>query len=122
VVAPMTTLAGLYQRSADHHDRPPYDLPDRWEEQKSAVGLETPYNFITTCDIIGGDSGSPVVGRDGELVGVAFDGNAGSLSAGIAYDGSTSRAVCVHGAGILEALRNVYGAGPLADELVSGRR
>jgi V8-like Glu-specific endopeptidase len=77
---------------------------------------------VSTCDIIGGNSGSPTVNQKGEFVGIIFDGDIQSLSADLAYDGVQSRAVSVHSAGILEALRKVYGVTPLADELVNGHR
>ena len=78
--------------------------------------LSTPLNFVTTNDIIGGNSGSPVVNRAGELVGLVFDGNIESLVGNYVYDDTTNRTVAVHSAGILEALRAIYGAGVLADE------
>jgi hypothetical protein len=121
-VPALTTIAGLYQRSADHGNREPFDLPARWVEKKGGVNLDTPYNFVSTCDIIGGNSGSPTVNQKGEFVGIIFDGDIESLSADLAYDGVQSRAVSVHSAGILEALRKVYGVAALADELVSGHR
>jgi hypothetical protein len=121
-VAPLTTIAGLYQRSAAHGDREPFNLPQSWVDKKDAVNIATPFDFVSTCDIIGGNSGSPTVNRDGEFVGIIFDGNIQSLSADLAYDGVQSRAVSVHSAGILEALRQVYGVAPLADELANGHR
>jgi hypothetical protein len=121
-VPALTTIAGLYQRSADHGNREPFDLPARWTGKKDGVSLDTPYNFVSTCDIIGGNSGSPTVNQKGEFVGIIFDGDIQSLSADLAYDGVQSRAVSVHSAGILEALRKVYGVTPLADELVNGHR
>ncbi len=121
-VPSITTIAGLYQRSAEHHDHPPFDLPARWVEKKASLNLDTPYNFVSTCDIIGGNSGSPTINRQGEFVGIFFDGNIESLPGDYTYDGSVNRAVSVHSAGILEALRKVYGVNALADELVNGHR
>jgi hypothetical protein len=121
-VPSMTTIAGLYERSAEHRDREPFDLPGRWVDRKQAVNLGTPYNFVSTCDIIGGNSGSPTVDRKGEFVGIIFDGNIESLTEDLYYDGVKSRSVSVHSAGILEALRKVYGVNVLADELVNGHR
>jgi hypothetical protein len=118
----MTTIAGLYQRSADHHDQVPFDLPRRWVDKKQALNLDTPFNFVNTCDIIGGNSGSPTVDRKGEFVGIIFDGNIESLPGDFAYDEVVARAVSVHSAGILEAMRKVYGVNTLADELVNGHR
>jgi S1-C subfamily serine protease len=83
--------------------------------------LKTPFNFVCTADIIGGNSGSPVVNRKGEVVGLIFDGNIQSLVADFAYPGGPGRAVAVDARGIHAALRQVYGAGALADE-ISGRK
>jgi hypothetical protein len=121
-VDPLTTIAGLYQRSADHGDKEPFDLPQTWADRKSRVNMGTPLDFVTDCDIIGGNSGSPTVNRAGEFVGIIFDGNIQSLSADLAYDGVQSRSVSTDSAAILEALRDVYGVTGLADELVSGHR
>ena len=121
-VPPMTTIAGLYQRSAEQGNKPPFDLPRRWMEKKNAVNLDTPYNFVSTADIIGGNSGSPVVNRAAEFVGIIFDGNLQSLSGDYGYEDLQSRAVSVHSAGILEALRKVYEVPTLVNELTSGHR
>jgi hypothetical protein len=116
-----TTFAGLYQRSAENANRPPFDLPPRWVERKDRLDLKVPYNFVCTADIIGGNSGSPVINRDAEVVGLIFDGNIQSLALDFAYSEEQARAVAVHSAGIVEALRKVYDAGNLAEELVSGQ-
>jgi hypothetical protein len=116
-----TTFAGLYERSAGQNYRPPFDLPQRWLDKRSALNLSVPLNFVCTDDIIGGNSGSPVVNRSGELVGLIFDGNIQSLTADFLYTDEQCRALAVHSAGIIEALRTVYDAQPLADELLGKR-
>jgi hypothetical protein len=121
-VSPLTTIAGLYQRSADHGNKEPFDLPQSWADKKSAVNMDTPMDFATDCDIIGGNSGSPTVNTKGEFVGIIFDGNIESLPGDLAYDGVQARSVSTDSAAILEALRKVYGVTPLADELSSGHR
>jgi hypothetical protein len=112
-----TNLAGLYARSFAFAGRPPFDLPARWLEKQRDLDLATPLNFVSTLDIIGGNSGSPVVDRNGELVGLIFDGNLEGLGGRYAYTDRKARAIAVDGRAIVEALTKVYGAIPLADEL-----
>jgi hypothetical protein len=114
-----TTLAGLYQRSAEQKGRAPFDLPARWLKRKSALRLTTPLNCVNTADIIGGNSGSPVINRKAELVGIIFDGNLDSLVLDFYFTEARARALAVHSQGILEALRQVYGARRLAAELTA---
>ena len=113
-----TTFAGLYERAAVHHYKPPFDLPQCWIAKKNKIKLSTPLNFVSTADIIGGNSGSPVVNRQGEFVGIIFDGNIQSLVLNFIYTDVQARATSVNSQAIVEALRKVYNAGELADELV----
>lgn len=117
-----TTFAGLYQRWADQQGREPFDLPPRWLQKRKALNPATPFNFISTADIIGGNSGSPVVNRAGEFVGIIFDGNLQSLVLDFYFTDHQARALAVHSSAIIEALQKVYGAKSLAAELTSGKR
>jgi len=119
-VAPFTTLGGLYDRSAKFKAEFPYNLPPRWTEKKSAVNLSTPFNFVSTDDIIGGNSGSPTINKEGELIGLIFDGNIQSLVGDYIYDESVNRAISVDVRGMLEVLRKVFNANDIADELTKG--
>ncbi len=112
-----TTFAGLYERAAAHHNKPPFDLPEVWVKRKDRLNLKTAFNFVSTNDIIGGNSGSPVVNREGEFAGIIFDGNIQSLSWRFVFDEVEARSVSVDAQGILEALRKVYDAGELVDEI-----
>lgn len=116
-IAPFTTLAGLYERAEKFGHKPPYKLPLRWMEKKAALDLRVPFNFATTNDIIGGNSGSPVINKNAEIVGLVFDGNIYSLVGNFIYDQTRNRAVAVDSRGMIEALRKVYGAREMADEL-----
>jgi hypothetical protein len=116
-VAPFTTLGGLYARSDQFKHEFPYNLPARWTEKKSALNLNTPFNFVSTNDIIGGNSGSPTINQNGELVGLIFDGNIQSLVGDFMYDGSVNRAISVDSRGMLEVLKKVFGANDIVAEL-----
>jgi hypothetical protein len=121
-VPALTTLAGLYGRAVEMKNRPPFDLPPRWEKRKSRLNLKTPLNFVSTCDIIGGNSGSPVVNRAGEFVGIIFDGNLQSLPWDYAFSDKQGRATSVEASSIMHALVKVYDANELARELETGHR
>jgi len=112
-----TTFAGLYDRSAAFDGKPPFDLVKRFAEGRAKLDLSAPLDMVTTNDIIGGNSGSPVVNKAGELVGLIFDGNIESLVGRFVYDETANRAVAVHSGAIVHVLRTLYGAGALADEL-----
>jgi Peptidase S46 len=113
-----TNMAGAYTHAAEHNNQPPYNLPESWMTSKPKLNLKTPLNFVSTADIIGGNSGSPTVNRKGEVVGIIFDGNIQSLPWNFAYSDTQARAVSVDSRGIQEALRKIYGATVLADELI----
>ncbi len=113
-VAPFTTFAGLYERATDFE---PFKLAPRWVEARNKIDLETRFNQVSTNDIIGGNSGSPLINAKGEVVGLAFDGNIHSLGGAFFFDESVNRTVSVHPAAMLAALRSVYGADALVEEL-----
>ena len=112
-----TTFYGLYDRAHSFDLVPPFDLPARYSEGIGKLDLATPLDFVSTCDVVGGNSGSPVINKNAELVGLIFDGNIESLAGDFIYDEETNRAVAVHSAAMIEALRKLYGASKLADEL-----
>lgn len=114
-IAPFTRMGGLFERATGAE---PYALPAHWLEKKDRLDLSTPMNFATDNDIIGGNSGSPALNRKGELVGLIFDGNIHSLGGEYGFDPATNRAVSVDARAIVEALRKIYGADRLVDELV----
>jgi hypothetical protein len=116
-----TDFAGLYQRSVEHDNQPPFNLPRRWIDKKAALNLAAKFNFVSDADIIGGNSGSPVVNKANEFVGIIFDGNIQSLVLDCIYTDTQARAVSVDSGAIIEALRKVYDAAALADEL-EGRK
>ena len=118
-IPPFTTLGGLYARSDSFKHEFPYNLPTRWTEKKSALNLNTPFNFVSTNDIIGGNSGSPAINQNGELVGLIFDGNIQSLVGDFMYDPSVNRAISVDSRGMLEVLKKVFDANEIAAELTA---
>jgi len=112
-----TTMGGAYEHAVEHGSKAPYNLPESWLKAKSKLKLTTPFNYVSTADIIGGNSGSPTVNKAGEVVGIIFDGNIQSLANNFFYDDVQQRAVHVDSRGIVEALRAIYGAETLANEL-----
>ncbi len=122
-IPPYTTIGGAFEHAKAHGNLPPYELPKSWVKARESgnLHLETPVNFVSTADIIGGNSGSPVVNRQNQVVGLIFDGNIQSLVLDFGYDDRQARAVAVDSRGIIESLRSVYRAERLVEELV-GRR
>ncbi len=118
-IPPLTTFAGAYAR---HTGKEPFRLPDSWMKAQGKVPGETPLDVATTNDIIGGNSGSPMVDREGRVVGLIFDGNLHSLGGDYAFVEENNRAVGVHGEGLLQALEHVYGAQRLVKELRAHQR
>ena len=117
-IPPYTNVAGLYERAgAAPRASRTTTLAPKWVEAKAALDPKTPFNFVSTNDIVGGNSGSAVVNKKGELVGLIFDGNIQSLPGYFIYDESVNRAVSVDSRAILEALRKVYKADALANEI-----
>lgn len=121
-VPPFTDFAGLYERFNDRKGQAGFELPERWLRGKGRLDLTTPFNFVCAADIIGGNSGSPVINTKGELIGLIFDGNIQSLVGAFKYDGTLNRAVAVDSRAIIESLRKLYDAGPLVDEIMGKER
>jgi hypothetical protein len=117
MIPPFTTFGGAFAHEAKHKGQKDFDLPASWHAKRAELDLDTRLNFVSTADIIGGNSGSPVVNRDLELVGLIFDGNIQSLTADYLYTDRQSRSVSVHSSGIRVAIREIYGAKDLADQL-----
>src|SRR3954452_7227503 len=115
-------MGGLYQWTQEHGNKLQFDLPAWWEQKKGNLELSTPFNFVCTADIIGGNSGSPVINKNGEVVGLIFDGNIQSLVLDFIYTEEQARAVSVDSRAIVAALRDVYDANDIADELTGKRK
>lgn len=113
-----TTMGGAYEHAAEHGDKPPYQLPESWIQKKSALNLKTPLDTVSTADIIGGNSGSPVINTSGEVVGIIFDGNIEMLAGNFEYSDKVARAVEVDTRAITEALRNIYHADAVVNDLM----
>ncbi|HCG37152.1 MAG TPA: hypothetical protein DER35_02120, partial [Acidobacteria bacterium] len=119
-IQPFTTIAGLYDRAwgwGDKAENGAWALPPTWKDAASKLDMTTPFNFVHSVDIIGGNSGSPVTNTKGELVGLIFDGNIESLPGKYVYEGTANRAVSVDTRVIIESLNKIYGASNLANEL-----
>jgi hypothetical protein len=112
-----TTFGGAFERAEKQGNREPFVLPPRWLKAKGQLDLATPFNFVSTADTIGGNSGSPVLNRAGELVGINFDRNRHGLVRNFVYTDEQARHIAVHSRGVLEALRSLYDARPLVQEL-----
>jgi hypothetical protein len=116
-ITPFTTLGGLYERVNSKGNKFPYILPPRWTEKQKAIDSKTPFNVVSTNDIIGGNSGSPLINKKGELVGLVFDGNRQSIVGNFYYDEAVNRTISVDSRGMLEILGKIFDAKELADEL-----
>ena len=115
---PAWTTIGVLQHEQRHDAKPPFQLPESWHGAHDKLDLKTPFNFVSTADITGGNSGSPVVNRNGELVGIIFDSNRQGVAMNFAFEDVQSRAVSVDSRAVIEALRNIYGADALLAELL----
>jgi hypothetical protein len=117
-VAPFTFMGGAYERATG---REPFALPQSWLDARGKMDPRTPFNMVTSNDIIGGNSGSPVINAGGEVVGLVFDGNIQSLGGDYGFDPAVNRTVAVHSSALIEALQKTYGAQRIVDELKPGR-
>lgn len=116
-----TTIGGAFQYAGEHSNQAPYELPESWTRVRSRLDPKTPLNFVSTADSTGGNSGSPTVNKEGEIVGILFDGNIQSLAWNFVFTDDVARSVHVDVRGIQEALRNIYGAIGLANELLGAK-
>ncbi len=118
---PLTTFHGMYDRYYGFGKEFPWSLPERWQNPPAEFNLETPFNFVSTNDIIGGNSGSPVINKDAQIVGLAFDGNIQSLPGSFIFTTEENRTVSVHSSGMVEAIQDLYKAKRISEELISGK-
>lgn len=121
IAPPYTTFYGMYDRYFSFKGYQDWDLPEKWKNPPAQFDLSTPINFVSTADIIGGNSGSPLVNKNLEVVGLAFDGNIESLPGNFIFDDTKNRTVAVHTAGMTEALQDIYGAVRIVNELLNGK-
>ncbi len=121
IAPPFTTFYGLYDRYYSFGKKEPFEVPDRWKNPPADFNLSTPFNFVSTNDIIGGNSGSPMVNENLEVVGLIFDGNIESLPGDFIFTDETNRTVSVHSSGLLEGIKKIYKADRLAKELEAGK-
>ncbi len=118
-VPPFTTIGGVFQRADKFGNKAPYKLPESWTSRRQKLDAKAPFNFVSTNDIIGGNSGSPVINKNAELVGLIFDGNIQSLIGDFVYDEMQNRAVSVDVRAMLYALKHIYSANKLVEELTA---
>jgi hypothetical protein len=121
IAPPVTTFYGLYDRYYSFGKRDPWNLSERWMNPPAAFKMTTPMNFVSTNDITGGNSGSPLINKNLEVVGLAFDGNIESLPGDIIFDDTKNRTVSVHSAGLLEGLEKIYNVERIVKELRAGK-
>ena len=117
-----TTFGGMFQRAQSHRFQPPYDVPKSWLTAREKLDMSTPFNYVATTDSIGGNSGSPMINRSGEIIGINFDRNLHGLGRDFFYTDEKARNIAVHTRAITESLRKVYGAEPLANKLTGKTR
>ncbi len=116
-IAPFTAFDSAYRLSQKYSNQLPYRLSQIWLDKEDQINKQTPFNFISTNDIIGGNSGSPIINKDAEVVGIIFDGNRHAFVLDFAYDDTQARAVSVHSQAIIEALSSIYDAKALVSEI-----
>jgi hypothetical protein len=118
---PVTTFYGLYDRYYSFGMKDPWKLSERWVNPPATFKMNTPMNFVSTNDIIGGNSGSPVINKNLQIVGLIFDGNMESLPGDVIFDDTSNRSVALHSSGLLEGLEQIYKAERIVKELRAGK-